>query len=144
MFQFWCIGCGILYIVKFLEGFFMLKVVIAGYRNFDNYYVLKEYVDACLTEFEQQEFTIISGHCKGVDLMGERYAKEKGYSLEIYPADWKKYGRAAGPIRNKQMAENTDILIAFTCDKATGTKNMISNAKKLDKKIFIKDIGELV
>ena len=40
------------------------------------------------------------------------------------------------------MARN--ILIAFTCDKATGTKNMISNAKKLDKKIFIKDIGELV
>ena len=103
----------------------MLKVVIAGYRNFDNYDVLKEYVDACLTEFEQQEFTIISGHCKGVDLMGERYAKEKGYSLETYPADWKKYGRAAGPIRNKQMAEMCDYVICFWDGKSKGTWSMI-------------------
>lgn len=122
----------------------MLKVVIAGYRNFDNYDVLKKYVDTCLAEFGAQEIRIISGHCKGVDLMGERYAKEKGHSLEIYPAEWKKYGRAAGPIRNKQMAENTDILIAFTCANATGTKNMITNATKLGKRIFVMDISKFI
>lgn len=82
------------------------------------------------------------GHCKGTDLMAERYAKEEGFAFEIYPADWKKYGKAAGPIRNRQMAETSDTVIAFVSKTASGTKNLIQNAKKLDKELFVKDVGE--
>ena len=76
--------------------------------------------------------------------MGDQYAKEKGLLLEVYPAEWKKYGKAAGPIRNKQMVEKADIVIAFVCERAKGTKNLIAQAKKLDKKVFVKEIGEFI
>lgn len=118
----------------------MKRIVIGGYRNFNNYDVFKDFVDSCIGK--ETEITILSGHCKGADLMAERYAKEKGFALEIYPADWQKYGRAAGPIRNKQMVENADTVIAFVSESASGTKNLIGNAKKLGKELFVKDIGE--
>lgn len=121
-----------------------MNVVIGGYRNFENYEIFKSFVYSCLNELESNEITILSGHCKGVDLMGERYAKEKGLVLEIYPADWKKYGKAAGPIRNKKMVEKANIVIAFVCERAKGTKNLIAQAKKLDKKVFVKEIGEFI
>lgn len=122
----------------------MVSVVIGGYRNFEKYEIFKSFVDSCLVELDLKEITILSGHCKGVDLMGEQYAKEKGLLLEVYPAEWKKYGKAAGPIRNKQMVEKADIVIAFVCERAKGTKNLIAQAKKLDKKVFVKEIGEFI
>ena len=118
----------------------MKRIVIGGYRNFNNYEIFKNFVDLCIGD--KSEITILSGRCKGTDLMAEQYAKEKGVGLEIYPADWKKYGKAAGPIRNRQMVENADTVIAFVSKTASGTKNLIENAKKLDKKLFVKDIGE--
>jgi hypothetical protein len=118
----------------------MKRIVIGGYRNFNDYEIFKDFVDLCIRD--KTEITILSGHCKGTDLMAERYAKEKGFALEIHPADWKKYGKAAGPIRNRQMVENADTVIAFASETATGTKNLIQNAKKLDKELFVKDVGE--
>ena len=121
-------------------GIKMKRIVIGGYRNFNNYEIFKNFVDLCVGQ--ETGITILSGHCKGTDLMAERYAKEKGFALEIYPADWKKYGKAAGPIRNRQMVENADTVIAFVSKTASGTKNLIENAKRLNKELFIKDIGE--
>lgn len=122
----------------------MISVVIGGYRNFENYEIFSAFVNECLAEYKSEEITILSGHCKGTDLMAERYAEEKGCLMKIFPAEWQKYGKAAGPIRNKQMVEKADVVIAFTCPRATGTKNLISHAKKLNKKMFIKEIGEFI
>lgn len=121
-----------------------MNVVIGGYRNFENYKIFKSFVDSCLNELESKEMTILSGRCKGVDLMCEQYAKEKGLLLELYPAEWKKYGKATGPIRNKQMVEKTDVVIAFVCERAKGTKNLILQAEKLGKSVFVKEIGEFI
>ena len=110
------------------------RIIIAGGRDFSDYDKLKDHVDECineaLTEHRGSEIIIVSGKAKGADSLGERYAKEKGYKIAEYPADWKKNGRAAGPIRNKQMAENADALIAFWDGKSSGTKNMIDQAHK--------------
>ena len=73
---------------------------------------------------------IVSDHASGADALGERYAQERGYETEVYPADWKTNGRAAGPIRNAQMAAVADALIAFWDGKSRGTKNMIDTATK--------------
>ena len=94
--------CPLVFGIFILRGDFMVSVVIGGYRNFEKYEIFKSFVDSCLAELDPLETTILSGHCKGVDLLGERYAKEKDLALELYPAEWKKYGKAAGPIRNKQ------------------------------------------
>ena len=73
-------------------------------------------------------------------MLGERYAKENGFDIEFYPADWEKYGLRAGPMRNKQMAENSDFVICFWDGKSRGTKSMLEHSKALNKPIRIKRI----
>lgn len=105
-----------------------MKIVIAGGRDFEGYNLLREKCDEII---DSNFAEIVSGGAKGADTLGERYAKERGYDVKLFPADWKTYGRKAGPIRNLQMAEYGDMLIAFWDNTSSGTKNMIENAKKL-------------
>ncbi|MBR6510109.1 MAG: DUF2493 domain-containing protein [Clostridia bacterium] len=115
------------------------RVVIAGCRDYENYKQAKEFIDICLSNVRKEnEIIIVSGGAKGADAIGERYAKENGFAVEKYPADWEKYGKSAGPIRNKQMAEISDYVICFWDEKSKGTKSMIDYAKKLNKPIKIK------
>ena len=107
------------------------RVVIAGSRNFNDYEMFASIVGEFLKPIcEEYEMIIVSGHCSGTDLMGERYAKENGYEVEIYPAEWKKYGRSAGPKRNKQMVDAADFAIAFPGVNGKGTYSMIQYAKQ--------------
>ena len=62
--------------------------------------------------------------------MGERYAAEHGLSVEQFPAEWDVYHQGAGPIRNMQMVQNADAVVAFWDNESTGTKNLIECAKK--------------
>ena len=106
------------------------KVIVAGCRDFAGYELLKEKCDFYLQNKKPENIVIVSGHASGSDALGEHYAQERGYETEIYPADWKTNGRAAGPIRNAQMATVADALIAFWDGKSRGTKNMIDTATK--------------
>ena len=123
-------------------GDYMIKrVVIAGCRDYDNYEEAKPYIDFCLSNIRKENsIVIVSGCASGADAIGERYAKENGFEVEKYPADWKTYGRSAGPKRNKQMAEICDCVICFWDEKSKGTKSMIEYAKKYNKPIRIKKI----
>jgi hypothetical protein len=113
-----------------------MKVIIAGGRNFENYTLLKLKCNAILNEVKD-EIQIVSGGAKGADKLGERYAREKGYICKIFEADWDKNGKAAGFIRNEEMAKYSDSLIAFWDGYSKGTKNMIDNAGKYKLKIRI-------
>lgn len=108
------------------------KIVIAGGRDFNNYDLLKQKTDIYLSLAVKNgdEIVIVSGKARGADTLGEKYAKEKGYKVEEYPADWNKYGKSAGYKRNEQMAKASDALIAFWDGKSKGTKHMIDLAKK--------------
>ena len=75
----------------------------------------------------------ISGGCRGADSLGERYAAENGFETEIYPAVWGKYGRAAGPKRNKEIAEISDYIICFWDGKSKGTTSLLNFAEKYGK-----------
>ncbi len=117
------------------------SIVICGCRNFCDKSTIAEFVDKCLEgKIANCEIHILSGHCTGVDTIAEEYAKERGFSLTVYPADWIKYGKAAGPKRNMQMAKEADFVIAFWNGTSKGTKNMIDTAAKLNKTIFVKMI----
>ncbi len=116
-----------------------MRVVIAGCRDYDNYEEAKEFISVCLEEIEG-EIIILSGGAKGADALGERYASENRLVLERYPAEWKKYGRGAGPKRNQKMAQQSDMVICFWDGKSRGTKSMIGLAEKYGKKVFIKEI----
>ena len=104
----------------------ILKVIIAGGRDFDDYKRLKTVCDFTLFKYDNIE--IVSGGAKGADALGERYAKEKGYEVKHFRADWDKHNKAAGPIRNKEMAEYADACIVFWDGLSKGTQNMIKNA----------------
>ena len=107
----------------------MVKIIIAGSRNFDKYQALKAKCDYFLSGMNE-EIMIVSGGANGTDKLGERYARERGYMCTIFKPDWEKDGKAAGVIRNEKMAKYSDYLIAFWDGYSKGTKNMIDNAQK--------------
>lgn len=109
----------------------MFRVIIAGSREFTSYQHLKEACEWYLKD-KLPQVIVISGHARGADSLGEKWASEMGLTCEIYPANWNKYGKSAGYIRNKQMAEVGDALIAFKIQgiQSKGTDNMISLAEK--------------
>lgn len=105
-----------------------MNIVICGSREFTNY---QEFCFrlAGAHEIDRQD-TIISGGAKGVDELAERYAHEHGNEFLKVEADWKKHKRAAGMIRNVEMAANADIVIAFWNRESKGTKHMIEHCQK--------------
>lgn len=119
------------------------RIVVAGCRNYENYEEAKQYIDLCISEIRKKyNLIFISGGCKGADMLGERYAKENGFEIERYNADWKTYGKSAGPKRNMQMAFASDYVICFWDGKSKGTLSMINCAKKLNKPLHIKNISK--
>lgn len=119
------------------------RIIIAGSRNYENYEKAEKFIDNCITEIEKgYEIIILSGGAKGVDLIGERYAKERGYKIERYLPEWNKYGKGAGPKRNEKMAKKGDLVICFWDGKSKGTKSMIEYARKLKKRVWIMMINE--
>lgn len=106
------------------------KVIIAGSRDFADYNLLAQRCDHLLSQVTEP-IEVVSGTARGADRLGELYANARGYSLVKFPAQWSKFGRSAGPIRNRQMAEYANALIAFPLGKSFGTRNMITTAKKL-------------
>ncbi len=117
------------------------RIVVAGCRDYNNYSQAAEFIDLCISRI-RKEYTLIflSGGCRGADMLGERYAKENGFEVERYPAEWDKFGGAAGPMRNAKMAQSCDYVICFWDGKSAGTKSMIENAERMGKKIRIKKI----
>lgn len=107
------------------------RVIIAGSRSFCNYGLLREHCQALLQEkMRTHKVIIVSGHARGADALGERFAKEFGLPVELYPARWNALGKAAGMIRNAQMAKVADALIAFWDGHSRGTEHMINFAKR--------------
>jgi len=69
---------------------------------------------------------VVSGGAYGVDSQGEYWAKDHGVAIRVFKPDWASFGKAAGPKRNRQMAEYADTLLAFWDGVSSGTANMIA------------------
>jgi len=112
-----------------------MRVIIAGSRDFEDYISLL--VAIHLAKFEITE--VVWGCARGVDTMGKRWADEHGIPDKPFPADWNKWGKSAGPRRNKQMAEYGEALIAIYSKPGgtTGTRNMVKQAKAKGLKVFV-------
>ncbi len=117
------------------------RVVIAGSRDFPDYKTAKEYIDFCISRIRKEnEIIIVSGGARGADTLGEQYAKENGFKIEKYPAEWDIYGRSAGIKRNKIMVEVSDYVICFWDGQSKGTKSTIDFARQLNKPLKTKKI----
>lgn len=109
-----------------------MKVGIVGSRGFNDYKLVVE----TLREIPQINL-IVSGGAKGADTLGEMYAKHNDIPTMIFPPLWDKYGKSAGFIRNKDIVENSDIVIAFWDGNSKGTHSTIQLCEKMGKRCKI-------
>lgn len=114
-----------------------MKVIIAGSRYFDDYEYLNKQVRYYLVRhLLNPDLEIVSGGCKGADLLGEHWANVHNVKVTRFEADWSQ-GKKAGPERNEKMARYASCLIAFWDGESRGTKNMIDLAVRYNLKIRI-------
>ena len=111
-----------------------MRVLVTGGRSFENRSLLAKVLDRL--HQERGITTLIHGAAKGADTLAGEWTKSRGIEAIANPAEWRRYGRAAGPIRNKQMLveHKPDLVVAFP--GSTGTANMISLAEKAGVKVI--------
>ena len=114
-----------------------MKTIIAGSRHYEN----REEFLKLVAEIPWEVTEVVCGMCNGVDMLGWHWAEDNGIPVKEFPAEWKKYHLAAGPIRNKQMAEYADALFALKTVESKGTANMVKQAEKFRLKILVRKIG---
>lgn len=133
-------------------------LLVSGSRLITDYNIFKRAVHQWAQNYHKEKTYplplnswitgIVSGHAKGVDTLAEKFAAEQGIDSIIFPANWKKNGKAAGPIRNTQMLEYGELvgakhLLALPYPKAVGggTNHMISICKRHNVEVFIYDVS---
>ena len=105
-----------------------MKTIIAGGRDYRFTERDYDYLDQRLSIGGISE--VVCGGSTGADECGRQWAIANDVPVKLFPADWKKHGKAAGPIRNRQMAVYAHKLIAFWDGVSKGTKNMIDTARE--------------
>ena len=120
----------------------MIRIIVAGSRNFHNHQKMYPILDELLKDKTHDEIELVSGCCRGADKLGELYGYYNNWKVIKFQADWDKYGKAAGAIRNEQMAKYASeaergILIAFPIGESRGTYNMIKLAKQYGLEVMI-------
>ena len=109
-----------------------MKVIIAGSREITDY-------DAVESAVKNSGFDItevVSGTARGVDRLGERYARENNIPLKLFPADWNLHGKKAGPLRNIEMAKYADGLVALWDGFSNGTRHMLAQGVDYGLKVY--------
>jgi len=109
-----------------------LRVLVCGARDYTNESKINEELDALFKAYGP--FILIEGEAKGADTLAKRWGNTHLPSMNMlpFPAQWSRFGRGAGPIRNIQMLEQgkPDLVLAFGGKKGTGTNHMVRIAKK--------------
>ncbi len=108
------------------------KIIIAGGRDIDNYEVVRDALEESLIhkDVSMSDIEIVQGGATGVDRSAKYISSVANASMKEFKADWNTHGRAAGPIRNKQMAEYADALILIWDGKSRGSASMLKEAEK--------------
>ena len=109
-----------------------MKVIIAGGRDFQNW----GYFCNTMSKWGYIITEVVCGDAAGADTIGARWANNNNIPIKHFPAEWDRYGKSAGYIRNAEMGEYADALIAFWNGHSTGTKHMIKTMK-INKKPYL-------
>lgn len=109
-----------------------MRVAIVGSRDYPNLDQVVELVQAL-----PEGTVVISGGAQGVDITAEMTAKAQGLDRIIFQPQWGIYGKKAGAIRNQQIVEAADRVIAFSYNNSPGTNITIEMAKKAGKQVDV-------
>lgn len=113
------------------------KIAVVGSRGFDNYDMVKRTLLNVM--YHYGTFEVVCGCAKGADKLGECFALEYGLKIHKFIPDWDKYGKSAGMVRNREMSDIADMVIAFWDGSSRGTKHMIEYSVPNKKNIFVFD-----
>lgn len=117
------------------------RVIIAGSRSIDRYDLVQHAMAVLLMHFGQGPFVqVVSGGARGVDRMGERWARENGLPVKVFavsPAEWQAMPRTAGHVRNGRMAEYGTHLAAIWDGRSGGTRNMIQQVRAKGRAVLV-------
>ena len=113
-----------------------MKISIVGSRSFNDFDLLEKFILSKINLNNIKE--IISGGAKGADTLASQFAKKHNLKLTEFLPEWKKYGKAAGIIRNKEIIQNSNVVFAFWDGKSKGTAHSIDISKKQNKILYIK------
>jgi hypothetical protein len=83
----------------------------------------------------------LSGGARGVDSLGEEWARKNGIPVERYKPDWKRFGKGAGVMRNSDLVSKPEALVALWDGKSTGTRDVIRKAQEAGLRVFVKQVG---
>ena len=106
-----------------------MRVIIAGSRTIVDPTILVSAIEASGFEIS----LVISGRARGPDTLGELWAQANNIPVEFYPAEWEKYGKSAGYVRNDAMPKVADAAIVLWDGKSAGSKNMIELMRRKNK-----------
>lgn len=106
-----------------------MRVIVCGGRDFSDRALLFLTLNNVLRSCRPSDICIIHGSARGADSLAAEYAKSHHFSESPYPADWKSFGRSAGPVRNEKMLREgkPDLIVAFPGGK--GTADMTARAE---------------
>lgn len=112
-----------------------ITLAVIGSRTFNNYQLLSDEIDKLASQYSINK--IVSGGAIGADTLGETYANINKIPIIIFKPDWKTHGKAAGIIRNTDIINAADVVIAFWDGVSRGTKDSIDKAHKSGKIVVI-------
>lgn len=119
-----------------------MKLIIAGSRTFDDFELLNRECVQFIRSETKIPPTIISGTANGADKLGERFAKRFNLPLLQFPANWDKFGKRDGIVRNEEMAKIATHAIVFWDGTSKGSSHMIEKAKKYNLTLKIIQFGK--
>ena len=110
-----------------------MKVIVAGSCTIDDPGVVFRAIELADMEIDE----VVVGGARGVDTIAHQAAVQAGLETRVFEPDWDRWGRSAGPRRNRQMAEYADALIAVWDGASRGTRNMIKEARARGLEVFV-------
>jgi hypothetical protein len=115
-----------------------MRILVTGGRDWADVDTIRNALSIATLGLAWNKVTIVQGGARGADAIAASLANVLGMNVEEYPADWKQFGRAAGPIRNQQMVDTRpDLVLAFLQEGSKGTQNCIDIARRAGLKISI-------
>ncbi len=128
----------------------MIRILVVGSRSLTNIEYLSVFLDKFISDrgYKNEDVEIISGGASGTDALAKRYAENNGLKYTEFPAEWDKYGRKAGYIRNRKMHEYIAqvpcrVCIAFWDGESKGTQHSFSLAKEFDNELVVDKFRDL-
>ena len=122
------------------------RIIVAGGRDFfqpEHTFLLRDELDRLLVGIDPADLEIVSGKAPGADTLGEEYARFHEIPVKPFPANWDKYGKAAGFKRNQEMSDYANHAIIFWDGKSAGSKDMIDRSRIMKLYLEIIKYGDI-